>query len=78
MNLSDWPSKRAVGRVSVVDQLPPEVVEQLIAARRAGSHSVGAMIAWLKSEGHDTVSVSALTNWFQARGYRHGAGSGPA
>lgn len=78
MNLSDWPSTRATGRLSAVDQLPTEVVEQLVAARTAGSHSVAAMVSWLKSEGYDTVTVSALANWFASRGHRHGAGSGDA
>lgn len=78
MKLSDFPTQRRVGRVSHVDLLPPDVVQQLIEARQAGTHSVGAMIEWLKSEGHDTVTAAMLSCWFQSRGYRHGAGRGDA
>lgn len=78
MKLSDFPSTRRVGRVSVIDTLPEEVREQLIEARLSGSHSTGAMVEWLKSEGYNNVNASTLSNWFQARGYRHGSHSGNA
>lgn len=78
MKLSDFPTQRRVGRQSQVDLLPADVVAQLIEARQAGSHSVGAMVEWLKSEGHEQVSAAMLSCWFQARGYRHGSGNADA
>lgn len=78
MKLNDWPTSRRTARLSVVDLLPDEVRDQLVQARLAGSHSVGAMVEWLKSEGHDRVTVAALSCWFQSRGFRHGSGSGDA
>lgn len=78
MRLSDFPTQRRAGRQSQVDMLPADVVQQLIDARLAGSHSVGAMIEWLHAEGHDQVSSAMLSCWFQARGYRHGSGNADA
>jgi len=78
MKLSEFPTTRRTGRVSGVDLLPDEVRDQLIAARLSGSHSVGAMVAWLKAEGYEHVSTAMLSCWFQARGYRHGGGSADA
>lgn len=67
MNIDDWP-RRATGRISVVDRLPDEVREQLVAARRNGTHSVNQMVAWLKHEGYEDVTRDALFNWFWTRG----------
>lgn len=78
MKLNDWPTHRRTARLSVVDLLPDDVRDQLITARLAGSHSVGAMVEWLKAEGHDRVTVAALSCWFQSRGHRHGAGNADA
>lgn len=78
MKLSDFPRHRRTARVSAVDLLPDEVVAQLIEARRSATHSVGAMVEWLKSEGYDNVTVAMLSCWFQARGHRHGADRGNA
>lgn len=72
MKLNDWPTSNRATRVSVVDLLPDDVREQLIESRLAGNHSVPAMVAWLKSEGHDQVSTSALSAWFLNRNLRHG------
>lgn len=71
MNLDDWP-RRATGRSSAVDRLPDEVRDQLVEARRTGSHSVSAMIAWLKHEGYEDVTRNALFNWFSTRGIDRG------
>jgi hypothetical protein len=72
MKLTEWPTRKQVGRPSAVDLLPDEVRDQLVAARLGGTHSVGAMVAWLKAEGHDQVSSNALANWFQTRGHQSG------
>ena len=68
--LQEWPTGK-VGRTSVVDLLPDEVKDQLVKARRNGTHSVRAMSEWLAHLGHE-VSVNALSNWFSSRGHRHG------
>lgn len=90
MKLSEYPTTRRTGRVSSVDQLPPEIIEQLVAARVSGSHSVPAMIEWLRTDEEtrqsapdvaercDAVTAGALRQWFDARGYKAGAGSGDA
>lgn len=77
MRLSEFPAGRR-GRTSEVDKLPDDVMKQLLEARSSGSHSVAAMAAWLQSEGFERVTASMLSNWFQARGYRHGVGRGDA
>jgi hypothetical protein len=68
MNLNEWPARANTGRPSCIDMLPDDVREQLIAARTSGSHSVSAMVAWLKHLGHETVTANALYNWFTTRG----------
>lgn len=77
MKLDEW-QRRKPGRQSAVDLLPDEVRAQLIAARQAGTHSVGSMAEWLAHEGYETVTASALSNWFQSRGVPHGSGRGVA
>ena len=74
MLLSDMPNKDSarLGRSSV-DRLPVEVRDQLVAARRADSHSVSTMVEWLRSIGHDGVSVNALNNWFGAHQIARGS-----
>jgi hypothetical protein len=76
MLLSDMPNKDAnrLGRSSV-DRLPVEVRDQLVAARRADTHSVSTMVEWLRTLGHDTVSVNALNNWFNAHRVDRGGAS---
>ena len=76
MLLSDMPNKDAnrLGRSSV-DRLPSEVRDQLVAARRADTHSVSTMVEWLRSIGHDTVSINALNNWFGAHQIARGSAS---
>lgn len=73
MKLSEWPTRNGCGRISVVDQLPDDVRDQLVDARRNGTHSVSAMVEWLKAEGYEHLNVTrdALYNWFQTRGIRH-------
>jgi len=73
MMLNEWPGRRR-GRPSVVDTLPDDVIAQVVDARVSGSHSVSSMIEWLKSEGYENVSPSALINWFQTRGHSAGMG----
>jgi hypothetical protein len=75
MKLSEFPARKQVGKPSVVDQLPDEIRQQLIDARLAGTHSVGAMCAWAKAEGYENVTSNALSNWFQTRGYQAGGGA---
>lgn len=77
MKLTEWTARKP-GRVSVVDQLPPAMIDQLVAARAAGTHSVGSMVDWLAHEGHPEVTVSALNNWFATRGHPHGSSRGVA
>lgn len=90
MKLSEYATTRRTGRVSSVDLLPPEIVEQLVAARLANTHSVPAMIEWLRTDEEtrqsapgvaekcDAVTAGALRQWFDARGYKPGSGSGDA
>jgi hypothetical protein len=64
-------------RRSAVDTLPEDIREQLIEARLAGTHSVTDMVEWLHNDpehgdAYHSVSVPALTQWFQRRGYRAG------
>ena len=77
MLLSDMPTKdqSRLGRSSV-DRLPDEVRDQLVAARRADTHSVSTMVEWLRTTGHDSVSVNALNNWFAAHQIQRGQNSG--
>ena len=65
MLLSDMPNKdqARLGKSSV-DRLPDEVRDQLVAARRADTHSVNTMVEWLRTLGHNDVSANALNNWF--------------
>ena len=76
MLLSDMPNKDSarLGRSSV-DRLPVEVRDQLVAARRADTHSVSTMVEWLRTIGHDSVSVNALNNWFNAHRVDRGGAS---
>lgn len=75
MKLDDWPTQRRAARLSSVDRLPDEVRDQLVAARLANTHSVPAMIDWLHAEGHQDVTVSALSCWFLARNMKAGSGA---
>jgi len=76
MLLSDMPNKDSarLGRSSV-DRLPVEVRDQLVAARRADTHSVSTMVEWLRATGHDSVSINALNNWFGAHQIARGGAS---
>jgi hypothetical protein len=79
MRLSDRPTSRRRGRVSSVDRLPTDILDQLLEARRSGSHSVNDMVDWLHSDPDHTdpvfqqVTASALSQWFAARGHRVGS-----
>lgn len=59
----------------MVDGLPADVIDQLVEARRSGSHSVADMVDWLHNDPDHTdaafrkVTVSALQQWFAARGH---------
>jgi hypothetical protein len=74
MKLTEWPGRKRIGRPSVVDLLPTDVRDQLVAARQTGSHSVSAMIEWLNAEGYGELNVTpnALYNWFTTRGIHRG------
>jgi hypothetical protein len=77
VKLDAWPGRKP-SRLSVVDRLPADVLEQLIAARRAGTHSVTAMAEWLAHEGHTDppVTANALRNYFANRGINIGEADG--
>jgi hypothetical protein len=77
MKLDEWPARKP-SRLSVVDRLPADVVAQLIAARRSGTHSVSAMAEWLVHEGFTDppVTVGALRNYFAGRGISIAANDG--
>ena len=68
MQLSDYSNTKQPR--SVVDGLPQDVRDQLCEARRVRSHSVREMVEWLRLEGYDFVSASALTQWFYRQGVR--------
>lgn len=76
MLLSEMPDKDSarLGKSSV-DKLPGEVRDQLVAARQADTHSVSTMIEWLRSLGHDGVTVNSLNNWFNAHQVARGGRS---
>lgn len=76
MKLDDWPTSRRAARQSVVDALPDDVRDQLVAARTAGTHSVSAMIDWLTAEGFDQVTPGALSCWFLNRNIKAGVARG--
>ena len=67
MNLNEWQGRNPSGRPSAVDLLPEAVREQLIEARRSGTHSVPSMVAWLRAEGFDAVTVAGLYQYFRNR-----------
>ncbi len=74
MRLSEFvDSKR-----SIIDLLPDEVVEELVAARRANTHGPSAMVRWLHNnpefgDDYKHVTVQQLEKWFARRGIRAGS-----
>lgn len=72
MKLGDYVFEGEADR-SAIGKLPDEIREQLIEAKRTGSHTVPQMLTWL----HDTelhgdkyqnISTSILHGWFQRKG----------
>jgi hypothetical protein len=79
-SLTDFVDKGAQrGRVSVIDRLPKDVRDQLIAAQLAGSRSSRQMLLWLHNDPDlpdlcRDVTRSMLQAWFVRRGIRFGGG----
>ena len=73
MRLADYPH-RDTNRRSAIDQLPDEIIEQMVEARVTGTHYVNEIVDWLHSpdfEGmYDHITIPMLANWFARRGYR--------
>lgn len=68
---------RARTRRSAIDAIPDEIKDQLVEARTSGTHSVMDMVDWLHNDpdhgdNYQKITVPALTQWFQRRGYRAG------
>jgi len=66
--------QRIPKQFSAVDKLPPEILEQLVEARKSRSHSVPEMVDWLHDEDFQGaylhISCPMLYNWFGRRGVR--------
>ena len=73
MRLSEFPHQRP-SRVSAIDQLPQEILDQMIESRVTGTHYVSEIVEWLHSPDfdgeYDHIAIPMLTNWFSRRGYR--------
>ncbi len=52
-----------------IDDIPQEMLDQLVGARRSGSHTMRDMIDWLTAEGYE-ISSSQLAGWFHRNGIK--------
>jgi hypothetical protein len=73
MELANFPKRAPIDK-SKVGSLPPEVLEQLVAAKRARTHTVPEMIDWLHTDPehagkYDDVSSELLHQWFKRHGH---------
>lgn len=73
MRLSEFPHKHPTRR-SAIDDLPQEILDQMIEARVNGTHYVTEIVQWLHNPDfdgeYDHITIPMVTNWFYRRGYR--------
>jgi hypothetical protein len=71
VRLSDFEDHRR--KRSAIDELPDEVRDQLVSARKSGSHGPTGMVRWLHhnpefGDDYKHVTVNMLDHWFVRNG----------